>query len=305
MNWNRNVMVVASAVPLFTISGLATGGPNAAVGPDEGAGADTYIAKWAPTRNFGGDTRLRCKNAAPFTNQVDFDRKIYLRFDLRSVDFTATAVELALTIAPEQDGDPLPSSSAQVFRVYGLADVADGSDADADPGFGGWIEGTASFDIAGTDGISWDTAPANDGSPAGVDDSGTLLGTFELPGMGVIGSTVRFASADFDSFVSEDTNGLITLVVTRETSDPNGAGHVHAFFSSEAPSSGPLLSLWEFRQCNSADLSSPFGVLDLADIGAFTSGFLGMDPVADLNTDSIFDLADISLFIDAFIGGCP
>ena len=57
--------------------------------------------------------------------------------------------------------------------------------------------------------------------------------------------------------------------------------------------------------CNAADLARPFSVLDLADIGAFTSGFLGKDSVADLNTDGIFDLADINLFINAFVAGCP
>ena len=57
--------------------------------------------------------------------------------------------------------------------------------------------------------------------------------------------------------------------------------------------------------CNAGDLAVPFGVLDLADINAFTSGFLGRDPIADLNTDGLFDLTDINLFVSAFVAGCP
>jgi hypothetical protein len=57
--------------------------------------------------------------------------------------------------------------------------------------------------------------------------------------------------------------------------------------------------------CNDADLSEPFGVLDLSDINAFVAGFLTQDPVADLNPDGIFDLADINAFVGAFLAGCP
>ena len=57
--------------------------------------------------------------------------------------------------------------------------------------------------------------------------------------------------------------------------------------------------------CGSADLAPPFGLLDLTDVNAFAAGFVGMDPVADLNADGLFDLGDINLFVTAFNGGCP
>jgi hypothetical protein len=56
--------------------------------------------------------------------------------------------------------------------------------------------------------------------------------------------------------------------------------------------------------CNAADLSEPFGVLDLADINAFTTAFLAQNPAADLDNNEIFDLTDIQLFVTAFVGGC-
>ncbi|USN99556.1 MAG: autotransporter-associated beta strand repeat-containing protein [Phycisphaeraceae bacterium] len=57
--------------------------------------------------------------------------------------------------------------------------------------------------------------------------------------------------------------------------------------------------------CNAADIAEPFQVLDLQDINAFTSGFLGGDAIADLSGDGLFDLQDINLFIALFLAGCP
>lgn len=54
-----------------------------------------------------------------------------------------------------------------------------------------------------------------------------------------------------------------------------------------------------------ADLAEPFGVLDLADINAFTQGFLNNDPIADIATPfGVFDLNDINLFVELFVAGC-
>ena len=57
--------------------------------------------------------------------------------------------------------------------------------------------------------------------------------------------------------------------------------------------------------CNAADLAPPLGTLDLADIGAFVTGFTMQDPASDLNADGTWDLADIALFTTAFVAGCP
>jgi hypothetical protein len=58
--------------------------------------------------------------------------------------------------------------------------------------------------------------------------------------------------------------------------------------------------------CNPADLADPRGVLDLADITAFSAAFLGGSADADLALPGgVLDLADITAFIAAFSGGCP
>ncbi len=54
-----------------------------------------------------------------------------------------------------------------------------------------------------------------------------------------------------------------------------------------------------------ADLAPPYGVLDLADINAFVTGFTSQDPIADMNDDGVFDLADVGAFIAGFAAGCP
>lgn len=47
------------------------------------------------------------------------------------------------------------------------------------------------------------------------------------------------------------------------------------------------------------------GLLDLADITGWITGFLEQHPQADLTGDGVFDLADLIAFATAFISGCP
>ncbi len=57
--------------------------------------------------------------------------------------------------------------------------------------------------------------------------------------------------------------------------------------------------------CNVADISEPFGILDLSDISAFIAAFTTGQPAADIDNNGIYDLSDISQFIAAFTSGCP
>jgi endonuclease/exonuclease/phosphatase family metal-dependent hydrolase len=65
------------------------------------------------------------------------------------------------------------------------------------------------------------------------------------------------------------------------------------------------LPLAEAGPCNPADLAEPFGILDLADINAFTTGFISQGPAGDFDGNGIFDLTDINLFVASFVVGCP
>lgn len=53
-----------------------------------------------------------------------------------------------------------------------------------------------------------------------------------------------------------------------------------------------------------ADLTGD-GILDLADVQAFVSGFTAQDPAADIDNSGVFDLADVRAFVLAFTTGCP
>ena len=58
--------------------------------------------------------------------------------------------------------------------------------------------------------------------------------------------------------------------------------------------------------CSAADLSAPFGIVDLDDVDAFIAAFLIGDPAADLAPNfGIVDLQDVDEFIDLFLAGCP
>lgn len=61
----------------------------------------------------------------------------------------------------------------------------------------------------------------------------------------------------------------------------------------------------ECENCGLADIAAPFGVLDLADVNLFVSGFVSQDAASDLNADGLFDLTDVNLFVSAFMAGCP
>lgn len=58
--------------------------------------------------------------------------------------------------------------------------------------------------------------------------------------------------------------------------------------------------------CNPADLSEPFGVLDFSDVLTFVIAFGDMDPAADLGAPAgVFDFIDVLVFLGAFSDGCP
>ena len=58
--------------------------------------------------------------------------------------------------------------------------------------------------------------------------------------------------------------------------------------------------------CNPADLAEPGGLLDLADVIAFSTAFSAGDGAADIAEPfGLLDLADVTSFIGFFLAGCP
>lgn len=101
---------------------------------------------------------------------------------------------------------------------------------------------------------------------------------------------VTFSAED----VALDIDGGVLAFVTLR--DPGTGGALGDAFVTWAPQAG----------CGIADLAPPCGVLDLADVQAFVTGFTNQDPIADLAPPSgVWDLADVQAFVSAFTAGCP
>lgn len=117
--------------------------------------------------------------------------------------------------------------------------------------------------------------------------------------------------AHFDSpvgpFVDAPGGGVNQHLITMST-DTTGIFAGTLFIQSNDPEQ-PVLEILlsgEVLDTCLADLAEPFGILDLADINAFTSAFFAQDPVADLAEPfGVLDLADINAFTESFFAGCP
>lgn len=115
-----------------------------------------------------------------------------------------------------------------------------------------------------------------------------------------IGSAVGGASVTLD-FEGIEVVGSMTLDGAGFPPGVYGAGTHPGVFAGE----GSVRVLGALG-CNAADLSEPFGLLDLADLQGFVQAFIVGDWRADLAEPwSVVDLNDLVAFIEAFGAGCP
>ena len=112
------------------------------------------------------------------------------------------------------------------FAIYGLADEAQDTWSERD--------------------LTWQHAPAHD--PASAEKfaptaAAKLLGRFEIP-QGTTRGAFSIKGDKLASFLNADTNGLVTLILCRETDETARNGLVHAFATKENPRNpAPLLRL--------------------------------------------------------------
>jgi hypothetical protein len=148
-----------------------------------------------------------------------FDRKAYLRFDLSLIhDHEVKAVELALHFAPTGFGfaSRLPDAT---FAVYGLADDQ----------LDDWAERD----------LNWANAPGNNEGNAEVrDEVAVLLGRFVVP-QGQASGVFGVRGQPLRDLIQSDTNGLLTMVVVRETASVRVGSLVHGFASHRHPELPP------------------------------------------------------------------
>ncbi len=145
------------------------------------------------------------------------ERRGFITFDV-SQAATRNVGEAQIVLDPEPSGFGfsalVPDSR---FAVYGIADES----LDA------WNEAE----------MRWDSMPAcTDEGP--VPAQVRRLAEFWIP-RGGSGGPLTVRSDALAEFVRQDTNGLVTFIVVRETGESDPSGLVHAFASKEHPSARP------------------------------------------------------------------
>lgn len=186
-----------------------------------GSGRDAFVQSSPSSRNFGKEPFMRVKNT---THDKNLIRKGYAAFDIEKFELSHIEdAEFTLHVEPSDLGFAtlVPDST---FHVYGLTDEAEDD----------WEEL----------GITWQSAPAqpSEGPQRHLPDPQKTvhLGTFTLPqGTSRASRTIRgSALADF---LRSDTNGIVTLIICRETDETARNGFVHAFATRENRGNTPPL----------------------------------------------------------------
>lgn len=149
----------------------------------------------------------------------EYRRKGYLAFDVQSLEGRLIeSARLVLTLLPSGFGyaSLVPDST---FSVYALVDES----------LDGWTAGD----------LRWESAPANLDAADGLDGRlARKVGEFEVPRGRQTGQVSVEGSALRD-FLNSDTNGIVTLIVVRDTPDNRSPGLVHAFANHKHPTAAP------------------------------------------------------------------
>ena len=147
-----------------------------------GNGADAYVDSQNSTNNYGAETAITV---------TDKRRKIYMRFDISQFASIGKPAILQLTQTSTVNTD-------YVCNIYGLVDSSAGQM---------WNEQT----------MTWDNAPANS-TLDNLTTNATLLGSFLVTASNAAGDIHSFSTNTLDTFIANDTDGVITLILTHKTS---------------------------------------------------------------------------------------
>lgn len=186
-----------------------------------GKGKDSYIQSLEKTKDFGRDPFFRVKHSDLVPN---LDRKGYLGFDISRFDQeTIQDAELVLSIEPSDLGfaSLVPDST---FIVYGVIDENQDN----------WTETS----------LSWEEAPAHDPTSTELNlpdlRKAVKLGEFHIA-QGVSSGTRSIRTKELSEFLRQDTNGMVTFIICRDTTETARDGLVHAFATKESGHNTPPL----------------------------------------------------------------
>ena len=182
-----------------------------------GRGRDAYARRTGNPSRAGGQPLLMVKHT-DLESSWKNERRAVITFDLAEVR-PRDVEEAQLVLDPEPSGmgftAMIPDSR---FAVYGLNEGSPGEK---------WNE----------ESVTWETLPAS--NDAGLIESQVRkLAEFWIP-RGSSGDPITIRSEALTRFVREDTDGLATFIVVRETGETHASGLVHAFASKEHPTGRP------------------------------------------------------------------
>jgi ferric-dicitrate binding protein FerR (iron transport regulator) len=184
-----------------------------------GEGMDSWIQSNPTIQVSGHESYLRVKHT---TFDTKLDRKAYMAFDLsRFRGKQITDAEFVIHVEPSELGFASLVPDA-VFSVYALTDETQDS----------WNEET----------LKWSAAPAHNDAEAhrttAVAEQSRRIGQFIVP-QGTTRGAFTVKSAELVEALRADTNGLVTLIVCRETNEAARNGLAHAFASKENTRNSP------------------------------------------------------------------
>ena len=235
MSRNRNPITALTATcALLLVNALALPGMAGAaiVTTADGDGADTMIAKrsndggttiYETDTNYGATGRIGVRT---YDHGAPRFEAVFLRFDVSGYISGSFTGDSTLGLTKWRD-----SESGLDFLIYGLNDGLDNwTEGDKDGAFG-----------TGTD-LTFSNAPGIDQSasfppnPATnmIDTSETSLIDSWNGFTGNKGDELTFASSDLTTFLSNDSDGLVTLLLLRDYTTSTAA--FDDFASSEATS---------------------------------------------------------------------
>jgi hypothetical protein len=183
-----------------------------------GRGKDSWIQSNPKHVVTGREAFLRVKHT---TLDRNLERKAYLGFDLSKLGGKVAEAELVLHLEPSElgYGSLVPDAT---FSVHGLTDEAGDE----------WNES----------GLHWSNAPGHSGAAEhhALPDPkvSMLLGRFVVE-QGRQSGAVTVKGEALKAFLRGDTNGMVTLIVCRETDETARNGLAHSFASKENSSNAP------------------------------------------------------------------
>jgi len=184
-----------------------------------GEGRDSWIQSNANIKVSGHESFLRVKHSS---HDGKLDRKAYMAFDLSRFRGKRIAdAEFVIHVEPSELGfaSLVPDAT---FGVYALTDET--QDA--------WNEET----------LTWTAAPAHDDTlehrTQAIPAQARHVGQFIVP-QGTTRGAFTVKSAELIEALRADTNGLVTLIICRETDEVTKNGLAHAFASKENTRNSP------------------------------------------------------------------